>query len=258
MSRNPDRMIERRSRILDILKNNGYAMVTELAESFHTTEVTIRSDLAALEKEGSLVRMAGGAVLPQEDHVGNVARAFLNAPEKYAIAQCAAMEIQNGDTLFINAGSTTLCFAEALKSFSGLKIVTNSIPVANALGGLPGIHVILIGGEVNGEDGFTYGTDALETLSRYQAKFSVLSLDGISAEGGVSTIHAEEAEVLRAMLSHSERCLLLADYSKLGKKGFLRFTGADGGKTLITDEQADLAEIRKLQNTGMKVLRAKM
>ena len=261
MSRNPDKMIERRSRILEVLKKDGHAMVTGLAQMFETTEVTIRSDLCALEKEKKLIRMAGGAVLPKEESEEDrspKARELQHAPEKYAIAKYIAEEIHDGDTLFINSGSTTQYFAEALKGKKGLRIVTNALRVLAALSGNPGIHVVLIGGEVNTYDGFTYGLDAMETLKRYQAKYAVLSLDGITEDGTVSTFHAEEAEVSGAMIAHSEQTLLLADSSKLGKQGFFRLTEAGAGKTLVTDENANRNTVKSLQKSGMKVLMARL
>lgn len=189
MSRNPDKMIERRSRILDILKQNGHAMVTELAEYFQTTPVTIRSDLNYLEAQGRLKRMAGGCVAYSDEAESTLSKEFVNAAQKFAIAKAASQLIQPGDTLFINAGSTTMAFAEQLLGIPRLSVVTNSLSIASLLARDGQMQVRLVGGEVNAEDGFTYGLDATETLSQYRAKYAVLSIDGLTLENGMSTLH---------------------------------------------------------------------
>lgn len=235
-------------------------MVTELAELFGTTEVTIRSDLTYLEKEGRIVRMAGGAVLPKEETeaASSVLRAFINAPEKVAIARRMAEEVQDGDILFINAGSTTCYFAEALTAKKGLTVVTNSVKVAEVLGTVTGFRVLLLGGEFNAFDGFTYGNNVIEMINAVRAKFAVLSVDGMSPEEGVSTLHPEEVAVNRAMIGRAEKTVFLADYSKLGKTGFLWFADLGNGKLLVTDDKTDREVLRGLEEKGMDVIGASL
>ena len=113
MARDPAGMQERRNRIIETLKADGFVMVTNLARTFGTTEVTIRSDLQALEKEGRLRRMAGGAVPAQLDEQASpdVPRVTRCAAEKRRIAAFAAKLIPDGERLFINSGRTTYVFA---------------------------------------------------------------------------------------------------------------------------------------------------
>lgn len=258
MSRNPDKMIERRSRILDILKQNGHAMVTELAEYFQTTPVTIRSDLTYLEAQGSLKRMAGGCVVdvPQEESA--LQKEFKSAAEKFAIARETVKLIQPGDTLFINAGTTTFAFAEQLPGIPRLSVVTNSLAIAQLLAKDGQIRVRLIGGEVNSEDGFTYGLDATETLSQYRAKYAVLSLDGLTLENGVSTLHQEEATVNKTMMKNADKCIMLADSSKIGRPGYFSFAKADEMDCLVTDPKVLKEDIHAFENAGIHVLIAEM
>jgi len=258
MARDPAGMQERRNRILEIMKTEGFVMVTRLAKTFGTTEVTIRSDLHALEREGRLRRMAGGAVPTKTEEADSpeVPRMTRCMAEKKRIAAYAARMIHNGERLFINSGSTTYLFAEALREHTGLSIVTNSIQIARLLGNVPSFHVILIGGEVNAYDGFTFGIDATEMLTRYRAGYAVLSLDGISPDSGISTLHAAEIPVNRMMMEHANQVLLLADHTKLGRGGFSHFAATGSGEILVTDDGAERAAVQALEASGMTVLLA--
>ncbi|MBQ4002175.1 MAG: DeoR/GlpR transcriptional regulator [Lachnospiraceae bacterium] len=259
MARDPAGMQERRNRILESLKTDGFVMVGALAKHFGTTEVTIRSDLQALEREGLLRRMAGGAVpsRSEEQNSPGVPRLNRFQEEKKRIAAFAAKMIHDGERLFINSGSTTYAFAEALKEHKGLNIVTNSIQIARLLGDVHSFHVILIGGELNSYDGFTFGIDATDMLARYRAGYAVLSLDGINAESGISTLHAAEVSLNRMMMDHADQVLFVADHTKLGRGGFSNFAVAGNREILITDDGADRNVIADLEANGMTVLVAK-
>ena len=113
-----------------------------------TSLVTIRSDLDALAEQGKLVRMAGGAILPSSE--GPQTHHYIeNIEQKREIATNCAAHINDGDTLFINSGTTTTLVAEALRTKKNLNIVTNSLPIATLLGGIPTFRVILLGGTIN-------------------------------------------------------------------------------------------------------------
>lgn len=256
MARDPAGMQERRNRILETLKNDGFVMVGALSRAFGTTEVTIRSDLQALEEEGKLRRMAGGAVPAHTDEQNSlgVPRITRFAEEKKRIAALAAKMIHNGERLFLNSGSTTYAFAEALREHRDLNVVTNSTQIARLLGSIPSFHVILIGGELNAYDGFTFGIDATDMLARYRAGYAVLSLDGISPDSGISTLHAAEVSVNRMMMEHADQVIFLADHTKLGRGGFSNFAFAGQGEILVTDGGADRNVVSALEAKGMTVL----
>jgi DeoR/GlpR family transcriptional regulator of sugar metabolism len=256
MAKDPAGMQERRKRILEIMKTEGFVMVSGLAKTFGTTEVTIRSDLHALEREGRLRRMAGGAVpmVTEQTDSPEVPRVTRCLAEKKRIAAYAARMIHNGERLFINSGSTTYLFAEALMEHTGLSIVTNSVQIARLLGNVPTLHVILVGGEINAYDGFTFGVDATDMLQRYRAGYAVLALDGISPESGISTLHAAEIPVNRMMMEHASQVLLLADHTKLGRGGFSNFAETHSGGILVTDDGAERAAVQALEASGMTVL----
>ena len=149
----------RRKRILELLAQNGQVTVAELSGLLNATQTTIRTDLDTMAAENRLVRIPGGAIAipaqPVQTPVQEAAPDAL-AAQKRAIAAKVLSHIQDGDTLFLNSGSTTLRVAEALCARKRLCVVTNSIRAAEVLAGYPETHVVLLGGEINAIYGFIY------------------------------------------------------------------------------------------------------
>lgn len=228
-------MASRRQKILDALHQTGKVSVAAISRELGTTPVTIRSDLTALEEEGLLLRVQGGAVLPPRSKNALVSTVATQVDEKRAIAAAMAQMIRDGDTLFINSGTTTEQVASALELRSNLNIVTNSLAVATILGEIPTFRVILVGGEINAQYGFTHGGDALAQLEKYKADWAILSVDGISISCGLTTHHAEEAMIDRIMIANARSTWIVADHTKIGKAGFARVCDNLSGIGVITN-----------------------
>lgn len=249
----------RRDAIIDLLRRDGRVYVAELARELDVTAVTVRNDLAALEKDGYLIRMNGGAVYSNRnvDKPDLAPAAIPCLREKETIAKTVSRMIHDGDTLFINSGTTTQLIAAELRSHNNLNIVTNSISVALTLSVTATFRVILLGGEVNASYGFTYGGDAQEKLSHYHADHAILAVDGISAGGGITTHHAEEAVLDRMMISGAANVMIAADHTKIGRTGFLRVCECSGDVTLITDRSSSCeSELSALSKLGMRIAEA--
>lgn len=247
----------RRGKILEQLRKNGKVSVTELSQELKATAVTIRNDLSTLERDGYLIRVQGGAVASPERGSGNAASSqeIAHLDAKLAIAAEVASRVRDGNTLFINSGTTSTCVANALKIRKNLNIVTNSIKVAMELGSVSSFRVILLGGVVNSQYGFTSGDDAQQQLGRYQADWAILSVDGISARGGITTYHAEEATIDRMMLMGAKSILVVADSSKIGNPGFSRVCDCSQRLNLITDTQADPRILQELRELGVEIVK---
>ena len=175
------------------------------------------------------------------------------AKEKRAIAAAAAKLVRDGDTLLINSGTTTELVAEALCARRNLNVVTNSLAVARKLGAVASIRVLLIGGEINARYGFTYGGDAQEQLTRYQADWAILSVDGISAGSGITTYHAEEAVIDRMMLRGAKQAMVVSDSSKIGRAGFTRVCACVPGMYLVTDG-GDSEALAAMASMGVRIV----
>ena len=246
----------RRNKILEQLKAEGKVSVSQLAAALNATPVTIRNDLTALERDGYLVRMQGGAVIAPrlETHLVGTAE-DATFPQKQILAEEVAKLITDGQTLFFNSGTTTHHIARALKTKKHLNIVTNSLAIAMELGNTPTFHVLLLGGEINASYGFTAGGDTQEQLSKYRADWAILSVDGVSAQGGVTTCHPEEAIIDRLMMANAKKRLIAATGNKIGKAGFSRICDGDETIQLITDNTCDKECLLALQERGVKVIK---
>ena len=130
--------------------------------------------------------------------------------EKLTIARSILDQIEDGATLFLNSGTTTLVFAQMLKQYKqNLNVVTNSVEVAMELGNASTFRVISLGGEINERYGFAYGTLTAEQLIRYRANWAVLALDGVDCQGGLTTYHPEEAMINSTMIADSKQVITI-------------------------------------------------
>lgn len=246
----------RRKRILAILNRDGIVRVAELSKELGATSVTIRNDLAALENDGYLERTSGGAILTSKNiyKLEFLSRSQKHITQKKSIASAAAALIRDGETLMINSGTTAYYTAIELKQHKNLNIVTNSLAVAMELGGHPSFRVILLGGEINAQYAFTYGQDALEQLRHYRADKTILSIDGIGEETGLTTYHAEEAIIDRLMMERSNGVFVVADYSKLGRESFSYVSDLSRVSCWITDSSADKGLAAKISRQGVEII----
>lgn len=247
----------RRGKIMENLQRDGKVYVTELSRTLGVTPVTIRNDLDTLEKNGYLVRMSGGAVLPARKPSATAelprVQSVSHVQEKQAIAEAVLGMVRDGDTLFINSGTTTQIIAAALRERNHLNIVTNSLAVASALENTPAFRVIILGGELNTKYGFTYGSDAQEKLTQYHADWAILSVDGVSAETGITTYHAEEAIIDCQMIGGAKQVLITADRTKIGRAGFMKICDCTADMKIITN-RCQSEELSRLMQNGISVV----
>ncbi|MGI6689698.1 MAG: DeoR/GlpR family DNA-binding transcription regulator [Christensenellales bacterium] len=238
----------RRDVILSLLEKEGRVRVSQLSKQLGVSAVTIRTDLSKMEEEGLLKRVQGGAVqttLSLYNHEFQ-RRRNMHQDAKTRIGALAADMINDGDSLFINGGSTTYYTALELKKKQKLSVVTNALNVAIELAMCPSFSVILVGGTLNPYYSFMYGSDALNQLRRYRVSKTIISIDGINGRG-ITTIHPEEAAIVAAMIERADCRMIVADGSKVGNEGFVNICGLDMIDVLLTDETADrdiLDEIR--------------
>ncbi len=246
----------RRKKILDVLDRTGHVYVKQLSDQLGATQATIRTDLKALEGSGKLERVSGGAIAKVRlaAREGNVS----NLPEKQAIARACVKLIQNGDTLFINSGTTTLEVARELRGLKNLNIVTSSIAIATELSDVPGFRVILLGGELNVQYGFICGGDAQDQLAKYQADHAILTLDGVSAVGGITTYHADEAIIDRMMVERAKHSIVVADHSKINRTGFTLICPLSAIQTLITDNRCPPQDLSALGAVAPNIICAEL
>ena len=231
----------RKQKILDLLKANGNVRVTELSRLFQVSEVTVRNDLADMERKGLLTRIHGGATSSYKPYYNmNLGqRLKTNHAEKVRIAKAIAGMIEPNDTVMLNSGTTTLLTFREFPPNYNLNIVTNSISVALEATGNPNFNVILLGGAVNAKYQFTYGGDAVAQLRRYHADKLILSVDGVHPVLGFTTYYDKEAEIDRVMVEQSNQCIIAADHSKFGHSAFARISELSVADRIVTNAGID-------------------
>jgi len=249
-------LVERRTAILDILRTNGKVIVSELSEMFAVSEVCIRNDLADLETKGLLSRVHGGAVCFSDNYynMSLAQRANTNRTQKEAIAKKTAELIHDNQSVMMNAGTTTLAVMKELSKKHNLKIVTNSVVLALEGAKYPSLHITLLGGEVNGEYQFVYGTHTISELEEYRPDVLILSADGIDDIGGITTYYDMEADICRKMIKQSKFVIAALDSTKIGKTTYKRISDLSGIDTVVTSVGANKKKIEKLIKNDVNVV----
>jgi len=230
---------ERRQSLLDILRKQPGLRVPELALALNVSEGTVRNDLNALEEQGLLVRVHGGAVLNQQYQFQNnsfVRRFQENAAAKRAIAREAAVLVHDGDSILMDASSTAYYFAKALAERRRLRVMTNGFEVARELAQNSTNTVILIGGVVNNESSSVTGLLSENIIEELHIQKAFLSCSGFSLARGMTEVHLAEAQLKRKMVESSQRLFALVDSSKFGKEDLTSFARPERINCLFTDQ----------------------
>lgn len=249
---------ERQARICDLVRERGRITVEELAESLEISRETIRRDLNALSAKGLVRKFHGGAARIAAEVEGSFRqRLGENVPAKLAIARCAAGLFAAGETLFIDTGSTTLYFAEALVRAPGLTVITNSSAIARTLSAPGSLHrVVLIGGDYQHDNQETVGAMAVSHIRCFRAQHAVLTIGAVDEAGAVMDFSIDEAEVARAMIAQAEKVTILADRSKLGRTALSEVCRLDHVHRLVSNAAPpDLLQAR-IEHTGVQLILA--
>lgn len=257
--------INRRSeQIIKLLLQSGTASIEELLEGVGSSAPSIRRDLARLENRGLIRRTHGGAELvepllyePFRYDSSFLAREQRYAAEKRRIGLVAAELVQEGETVGLSAGTTTTHIGRALRHREKIQVVTNAINIGMELSNQTAIRTFLTGGVVLWAFAFALsGNAALSFLENVYMDKVFLSVTGLDAERGATSLEADEALVYRKMIKQSKQVILVADASKLGKVGPALICAANEIHILITDQNASAEAVALFERQGIKVIRA--
>jgi DeoR family transcriptional regulator of aga operon len=249
----------RQQRIVDLVKERGFARVSDLALRFAVSAVTVRSDLQTLEAGGHLRRIRGGAVpadVLRSERPFEVTEQDL-ATEKADIGAHAASLVSNGDTVIIDVGTTTTAIARALIARRDLRevtVFTNALNVAMELEvASPRIQVVVTGGTVRPLQHSLVNPLATQMIADIRATIAFIGCNGVDVRTGVTNINLPEAEVKRAMLLAARRRVIVADGSKLGETELAKVCDIEEVSLLVTDRTADPEVIGQLVSAGCHV-----
>lgn len=245
---------ERQMLILERARANGRIDVGTLADELDVTPETIRRDLTVLERHGTIRRVHGGAIpverLSEELRVEE--RIRRNAPEKARIAEATVSLLPRTGTLLIDAGTTAAAIAAALPS-NPYTVVTHSLSVAHVLAGREGITLHLLGGIVRERTLAAVGSTTLAQLADLTVDCSIVGINGITPEFGLSTPDTEEAAVKSAIIRAGRLVIVTADHSKFGVNELARVASLSDIDTIVTDDNVDPELVHRIETAGPEV-----
>lgn len=250
---------DRREQILELLRRQRAVRISELAEGFGVSPMTVRRDIEALEAEGVVERVHGGARLPlahEQAEPEPTQKALLQQGEKHAIARAAAELVVPGTAIGIGSGTTTLELARVLAErddLDDLTVVTNAPAVADVLHGTAGVTVVLIGG-VRTISGALVGPIATNGIRQLNLHTLVIGCHGIDPERGATAPNMLEAETNRAFMAQAATTVVVADATKWGVTGLATFAAFDEIDVLVTDDALADAHVASLAEHVERVL----
>lgn len=251
---------ERRSRILRLLDAEEYVGVAQLAELYSLSDASVRRDLAAMEQEGLLTRVRGGAVARRGQRTTGFYSTALHShhDEKSRIGILAASLIPSPSVAFFYSGTTVAAVAANLdRTHRGsITLVTNSEAVVMEVTTWESSHLVSLGGLYLPQYMAFAGPQTLAAMQHMRADVAIIGGDGLTAEGGLTTPHQLVAEVGSVMASNARRVIVVADSSKIGRQGFSPFMPTSAAHTLVTDSAADAEAVAAIRAAGVEVLLA--
>jgi DeoR family transcriptional regulator, fructose operon transcriptional repressor len=247
----------RGNRILDLIQGKGFIGIANLARELNVSEMTIRRDLERMEAEGLVRRTPGGAMAESRTRAGIEfsARQRVNPAEKERIGRLAAGLVQEGQTIYLDAGTTVFAMIQYLKHFQRLQIVTNSLPIQAKLVEISDLDVFLVGGQVLKLTVSLVGTLAVDNLSNLRFDQVFLGTSGIDVDRGLAHDSMEEIPVKRAAAAAGAKVIVLADHSKFRRNAFSLFLPIEKIDVIVTDRPIEGAESRLTEaNARLKIL----
>jgi DeoR family fructose operon transcriptional repressor len=218
--------------------------IKSLAAGLEISEITLRRDLNQLATEGFLLRTHGGAmpIEPVATPFEFTHKASANQEAKDAICKAAAEQINEGDVIFLDCGSTVFRLCKFIKN-KKIKVITNSLPVVYELMNTK-VSINMVGGEVDIKRQAVHGKTAEEHIKRYKADKAFIGIDGISPNGLFANSE-NEASITLAIAGQSDKVYLLCDTSKIGRESYLKFAELDMINTVITEHSNKLDFLRE-------------
>ncbi|GAB6903425.1 DeoR/GlpR family DNA-binding transcription regulator [Kineosporia succinea] len=233
----------RREEIVRLAETRGLTEVSGMADRFQVSASTIRRDLAQLEASGRLARTYGGAMAAQSHAEPSLQQRIGEAfADKLAIATWAAEQIQPGESVALDAGSTVAALAHRLRERTGVTVTTASLTVIGELTGAQGVTLHCLGGTLRPLSQAMVGPITEIALTRMSFDRVFLGADSVDAERGICEADLHQTQLKELMAQRSEHVYVLAHAAKLGRRPFHAWTRLSPGWTLVTTGRGDLVE----------------
>ncbi|MDX6380772.1 MAG: hypothetical protein QOI57_1796 [Rubrobacteraceae bacterium] len=247
---------ERHMLVLDRLEEEGKVLAVDLSASLGVSEDTVRRDLRELAAAGKLQRVHGGALPRPPIPVSYTGRLEHEPEAKSEIAKVATDLVEDGQVVFLDAGTTTLEVARRLPEGLRATVVTNSPPIALALAEHPGVEVIVVGGRLHKESVVAVGAEAVETIRSFRADLCLLGVCGLHPEEGLTTPVYEEVAVKRVMIACASEVAALVSAEKLDTAFPYVVAPLPSVTYLVTDSSVPAESLDAYRQLSVTVLRA--
>ena len=250
--------IERQAKILQFVRDKGYAQNDELARIFGVTQTTIRRDLKNLHEQNLIMIEHGGSFVSgfHEDFIETQysTKSYLNVEQKQSIGNTAANLIQDGNSIILDSGTTNLQIARHIREipFTHLTVFTPDLMVAKEICAETIIQVIMLGGVIRNDFYNVYGPYTEMILKNIKADKYFLGIDAFSVKNGVSAFVLEEVPIKQLMIENSREIIMVADSSKFGKDAVHRVCAFDQITAVITDECIDQEYLELFATKGIQ------
>ena len=247
---------ERMQHVLRLLESRDYVQVAELSETFAVSEVTVRSDLTALARQGLVARIRGGvrALQQGQSEVGFDLRLRLEVARKRAIARAAAEMVDEGEAVALDASTTAYYLALELRSKRELVVVTNGLLVATALADAPGITVLVTGGMLRLSAMSLVGDLGADVLRTTRINKGFLGARGLSLAHGLMDLNPDEVRIKQEMAGACEQVYGIFDGTKWHRSALLAFVQVEDLAGIVTDSSAPAAEVAEWRAAGVEVI----
>ena len=242
--------------IVTILEEEGMTTVSSLAQRCNVTEKTIRLDLNKLAQMNIVNKVHGGAILANntDEIFPVVTRKQKHVPEKHQIAQKAREMIQDGDTIFLDAGTTTLELARCIDQ--NVIVITNDALIAAELITHKSVTLYCTGGQLQrGNNSYVYvGPDAMQSIAKYRTSKCLIGCSALNFEYGLMVFSGIEAEIKKEIAKSAESIICLADSSKFNRTAFSSYLRVEEIDVCITDDNVAPEHVELLKQKGVQVI----
>ncbi|MFI6104685.1 DeoR/GlpR family DNA-binding transcription regulator [Streptomyces sp. NPDC051310] len=250
----PDAQEERRRRLRDLVTAKGFVRTADLAEEFGVSVMTVHRDLDALQSQGWLRKVRGGAsCLPSTQFHGSVGeRMTTMARTKHRLARAAAGLLAPGQIVMLDDSTTCLSLAQQMADRTPLTVITNSLPAISALAREPGVSLIALGGTYFPAYDAFMGLHAAQTVESFRADVLFMSTTAVTG-GRCYHMSPETVQVKRAMMASAGRKVLLVDHTKFANQGLYALAPLTDFDLVLVDQAAPAGEVRRLREIGVDV-----
>jgi DeoR/GlpR family transcriptional regulator of sugar metabolism len=249
---------QRMQRILELLETQDSAHVSELADEFSVSEVTIRHDLSELARQGLVARVRGGvrALQRGQSELSFDVRLRLEADRKRAIARAAAAMVGEREAVALDSSTTAYYLALELRTKRELVVVTNGLLVAAALADAPGVTVLVTGGMLRVPSMSLIGELGADVLRATRINKGFLGARGLSLEHGLMELNPDEVRMKQEMANACARVVGILDGTKWHQAALLSFVPADKVDAIVTDSGAPSDQVEAWRARGVEVATA--